>query len=253
VNSCGDGILQAGEQCDDGNTNNDDGCTVKCKYETCGDGYVQTTGTGTGQVATNEGCDDGNLVNGDGCNGACQLESGWTFSSIGTTTGANWQQSGGNPSQLSCVNCSEFYGTADNGVMAYKMGSGDTEIIAKVADVTNTNWTKAGVMIRETLNNNSVYAGMFLDANGQVTALRRTTTGGGTTSTDIAGTRTSQWVRLVRAGNTFTFYYSDTGTSWTTALTMSITMATGVYAGVGFAETSTTSEYADFSNITFTP
>ena len=37
--SCGDGATQAGvEECDDGNQNNSDDCTVACKLPTCMDG-----------------------------------------------------------------------------------------------------------------------------------------------------------------------------------------------------------------------
>jgi cysteine-rich repeat protein len=43
------GILEGGEECDDGNDNNNDGCTTLCKLPYCGDGFVQT----------GEACDDG--------------------------------------------------------------------------------------------------------------------------------------------------------------------------------------------------
>ena len=58
---CGDGYVQAGEQCDDGNTYNNDGCTNQCELPQCGDGYVQA----------GEQCDDGNTANGDGCTNQC--------------------------------------------------------------------------------------------------------------------------------------------------------------------------------------
>ena len=38
--SCGDGILDAGEQCDDGNSSNTDGCTNICQFNVCGDGFL---------------------------------------------------------------------------------------------------------------------------------------------------------------------------------------------------------------------
>jgi len=66
---CGDGTVNTGEQCDDGNTSNGDGCSSTCQKEstpsTCGDGNVD--------VAT-ETCDDGNTVSGDGCSATCQIE-----------------------------------------------------------------------------------------------------------------------------------------------------------------------------------
>ena len=40
---CGDGVIDAdkGEECDDGNTIDYDGCSALCKLESCGDGIVQ--------------------------------------------------------------------------------------------------------------------------------------------------------------------------------------------------------------------
>ncbi|MBU0458692.1 DUF4215 domain-containing protein [Patescibacteria group bacterium] len=62
--ACGDGILHEGEECDDGNNNNFDSCTNECQEPACGDGEHEG----------NEECDDGNEDNGDGCNSDCKLE-----------------------------------------------------------------------------------------------------------------------------------------------------------------------------------
>ncbi len=63
--SCGDGTLDVGEECDDGNTVNGDGCSSVCTLEPfCGDGNVDT----------GEECDDGNNVDADGCSAACLVE-----------------------------------------------------------------------------------------------------------------------------------------------------------------------------------
>ncbi len=63
--ACGDGVLQAGvEACDDGNQVDSDGCRNSCVVAACGDGVVQ------GGV---EACDDGNQVDNDGCRNSCVL------------------------------------------------------------------------------------------------------------------------------------------------------------------------------------
>ena len=65
--ACGDGTVDAGEDCDDGADNADDAsCTSACKMAACGDGQVQ---------AGVEGCDDGNQVDDDACSDACALAS----------------------------------------------------------------------------------------------------------------------------------------------------------------------------------
>jgi len=55
---CGDGVIEGGEECDDGPNNDDAGaCTTKCTEAICGDGFVQFE----------EACDDGNADSTDGC------------------------------------------------------------------------------------------------------------------------------------------------------------------------------------------
>ncbi|MBN2420797.1 DUF4215 domain-containing protein [Candidatus Woesearchaeota archaeon] len=66
VSSCGDGIVDLGEQCDSGASNSDsipNACRTNCKLPYCTDG-VRDTG---------EDCDDGNAVNNDGCPNTCKL------------------------------------------------------------------------------------------------------------------------------------------------------------------------------------
>lgn len=59
VGPCGDGVVDNGEACDDGNTDDCDGCRGDCK--------AVETGCGDGSVCGAEECDDGNAEAGDGC------------------------------------------------------------------------------------------------------------------------------------------------------------------------------------------
>jgi cysteine-rich repeat protein len=68
---CGDGNVDLGEQCDDGNSSNKDDCLTTCVVAVCGDGFVHSKGTGPF-----EECDDGNTAPGDGCSTACVIECG---------------------------------------------------------------------------------------------------------------------------------------------------------------------------------
>ena len=65
---CGNGVLDGacGEECDDGNTASEDGCSSACLDEFCGDGVVQ--------AGLGEQCDDGGTTPGDGCDEFYQLE-----------------------------------------------------------------------------------------------------------------------------------------------------------------------------------
>lgn len=59
LQACGNGGVEGTEACDDGNTQDGDGCSSACTIEpaVCGDGVVQS----------DEECDDGNDIGDDGC------------------------------------------------------------------------------------------------------------------------------------------------------------------------------------------
>lgn len=79
---CGNGTLDAEEDCDDGNTVEGDGCNGACRVETgytCnGEPSDCVTICGDGVLAGAETCDDGNADAGDGCDDTCAEESGFT-------------------------------------------------------------------------------------------------------------------------------------------------------------------------------
>ena len=63
---CGDGLVEGAEECDDGNLDDNDKCLNGCTIATCGDGEV---------LAGEEECDDANEDDDDGCVGDCALAS----------------------------------------------------------------------------------------------------------------------------------------------------------------------------------
>jgi cysteine-rich repeat protein len=110
--TCGDGFKTGFEECDDGNTDDLDGCSSICKHELgyfCDGGSPTTPDTcyycpegsdncfpktakklhrelkrtlqgsvcGDGQKTDDEECDDGNTYPGDGCGPDCFIEPNW--------------------------------------------------------------------------------------------------------------------------------------------------------------------------------
>ncbi|MCP5468386.1 MAG: DUF4215 domain-containing protein [Deltaproteobacteria bacterium] len=63
---CGNNILEANEECDDGNLIDGDGCESTCLL-------LDSPVCGNSLVENNEECDDGNLIDNDGCNQDCNL------------------------------------------------------------------------------------------------------------------------------------------------------------------------------------
>ena len=57
--SCGDGNIDFDEECDDGNSNNNDDCTNECENAICGDGIIWGDGSGTERCDGEIGCPTG--------------------------------------------------------------------------------------------------------------------------------------------------------------------------------------------------
>ena len=110
----------------------------------------------------------------------------------------------------------DIWDVADAFHFAYLPSDGDCEISAYIASTTLTdNSAKACVMIRETLEADSKYA-MSVACPVQGTYFQRRLETAGESSNDNLehGYPSPVWVKLKRAGNTFTSYYSKDGETW---------------------------------------
>jgi type II secretory pathway pseudopilin PulG len=134
----------------------------------------------------------------------------------------------------------DIFENSDEFHFVYQSLSGDGQIIARVVSIEDTGgWpgvgAKAGVMIRQSLNDDSKYAGIFVTPDSGAYFQRRTSTGG-STDFDPWGSSTGQapiWFKLTRVANTFTAYKSSDGYSWTqVGPSDSVTMAGDIYIGM---------------------
>ncbi len=157
---------------------------------------------------------------------------------------------------------SDIYGGTDEFRFAWKRLSGDGSIAVRVDSVqTVESWTKAGVMIRESLNPLAIQVHMVTGAQQQVvewmyraitndTVVTNFNTTGGTNPLPA-------WVRITRVGNVFTGEYSKDGTTWTkitqadgTASSFTLTMPATVYIGMVVSSHATNvAASAQFSDI----
>ncbi len=75
--SCGDRVVDAKEECDDGARADGDGCDGSCTVEegwTCTGEPSECVKCGNGTLEAGEDCDDGNNDKGDGCSAECKIE-----------------------------------------------------------------------------------------------------------------------------------------------------------------------------------
>mgnify|MGYP002135994834 CR=1 FL=1 len=148
-------------------------------------------------------------------------------------------------------------GTSSKLRFTYQTLSGDGEIIAKISSLQNTGISgRVGVMIRDSLAANSMEIFMGMTSSGSYRWVRRTTTGGSTSSSNSStGTVPNTWVRLVRSGTTITAYKSTDGTTWTSVgSSTNTTFASTCYIGLAVASGSDTKlNSSQFSNVKVKP
>jgi len=129
---------------------------------------------------------------------------------------------------------SDIWNQSDGFRFAYQTVTGDCELYAKVEKVEGNNeWTKAGVMIRESLNGGSKCAFVCVTTKNGATYHHRIKTnermqGGQSISTINA----PYWVKITRKGNTISYFISANGHTWNNLGTVDVFMGKHVYIGI---------------------
>jgi hypothetical protein len=163
--------------------------------------------------------------------GTVSLPPGWSTTDIGSVGISGSSSYGGGVFTVSGSGA-DVWGTSDQFRFTYQSLTGDGQIIARVASITQTNsWSKAGVMIRNSLSSSSAFAFMLVSA-AKGTAFQYRASGGAQAAS-VTGTTAAApyWVAVVRTGNTITGYQSSGG-SWTRVGSASIPMGLTVQIGL---------------------
>jgi len=145
-------------------------------------------------------------------------------------------------------------GTADGFQYVDQWLLGDGQIVARVVSIGNTNAaSKAGVMIRESLANNSRHASMVVTPTSGILFQRRLATGGATTTTTKTGFAAPYWVKVARAGNIVTGSISPDGNTWTQVGSETMAFSGNLYVGLVVCATKNTAlDTGVFDHVTVT-
>lgn len=158
----------------------------------------------------------------------------WTTAGVGSlgVTGSSAALSGSSFSVAGSG--ADIGGTADALEFVYQPMSGDGQIVARVVSApTSDPWSKAGVMMRESLNANARNATLVVSRDNGIEFSTRKTVGGSTTANAIlAGRQAPQWLKLIRSGSNFSAYVSVDGVAWALVGSDTISMASTVYVGM---------------------
>lgn len=144
----------------------------------------------------------------------------------------------------------------DNFRFTYQMLSGDGEVTAKVSSLqSNGTWVRAGVMIRDSLAQNSRHVFLGLTNTTSYRVLSRTRAGARTTiKSSTTSSASDTWVRLVRSGSRIISYKSANGINWTYVATTKVTLNRDCYIGLVVASGGNAANFtARVSNVTVVP
>lgn len=163
---------------------------------------------------------------------AAQLPGDWSSRDIGSV-GASGAASSDSGVFYVRGSGADIWGTSDGFHYAYRTLTGDGEIIALVNSVDYLDqWSKAGVMMRESLSASARHAFMLISA-GKGGAFQRRPSAGGDSRHSAAGGGPGYFVRVTRSGNNFDGYISTDGANWNWVGGEYIDMPATIYVGLG--------------------
>ena len=135
----------------------------------------------------------------------------------------------------------DIWDRADQFHFVYQPISGNVDIAARVVSIAYIDdWSKAGIMIRESLTASSRHASVFLSPAYGFAFQRRPASGEESVHTAGDERAAPGWVRLVRTGDLFEAYSSADGASWTKIGSDSFGMGETAYVGLAVTSHATT-------------
>lgn len=153
----------------------------------------------------------------------------------------------------------------DRGHMALERRAGNFDIQVRLQDLSRVgSWTQAGLMARESLNNNSRHVFLNVEYGGsynRYAGCYRASTGAGTgywpgLPTGVSVPVPNAWMRLKREGDTFIAYRGTNGTDWIEYGRVTIALSDTLYVGLAASAINnnvggtTTALFANYSDIT---
>jgi hypothetical protein len=213
---------------------------------------LNTTGSSSSS-SSSSGSSSSSSGSSSSSSSSSSLPSGWTSADIGNTVAA------GSASYSSGVytitgSGADITGTADAFHYVYTTLTGNGSIVAQVSNQTDANSSaKAGVMFRDGTAANAEEVSISMDPTGLAHFDERSTAGGNTNYSSAGGLTSTEWLELVRAGNTITAYVSTDGKTWQQVSSATMTLDATLEVGLDVsAHDAGAIESAEFSNVSVT-
>jgi hypothetical protein len=128
---------------------------------------------------------------------------------------------------------SDIWGVADSFHYAYQLLPGDGQIIARVNGEQDTSpYAKAGVMMRNSLDEGAANVVLDVRPNGGIEFMARSAKGAATSFLSGGTQPFPAWLKLVRNGPTVTGFVSPDGSTWTPVGSTNVSMFDTITAGL---------------------
>ncbi|MDB6034611.1 MAG: putative secreted protein [Verrucomicrobiales bacterium] len=117
----------------------------------------------------------------------------------------------------------------------YQLRNGDFDVQLRVASLPLVDtWSRAGLMARESLGTNSVFAAAFATPtmNGEFFQYRGATGAASVNAGNFPANYPNSWLRLKRVGNVFTGYGSYDGQTWVMLGSTTLSLPSSIYLGL---------------------
>lgn len=187
-----------------------------------------------------------------------QLPSPWQQADIGSpsTTGFSAHQAGKFHVES---HGQDIWGNYDSFRFVYRTLSGDGSIVTQLSSLNRiNNWSKAGIMIRESLDPNAAYSMLMHTPRNHSRVQQRTSAGAYATDNpnkvkDLHFYELYKWFKITRTGNIITSYVSRDQQNWVLLGNQTIPMPATVYVGLAVSGVNGgNATVAQFGNVTVT-
>jgi regulation of enolase protein 1 (concanavalin A-like superfamily) len=163
------------------------------------------------------------------------LPPGWESADIGTV-GASGSAAGSGWTFAVAGAGADVWRGEDAFHFAYTPLHGSGSIVARVASIEHVHaWTKAGVMVRQSLDAMSSHAFMLVSGGHGLAFQYRLDRGWSTGSTPAGDGAAPQWVKLTRNDSTIVAETSADGVAWTIVGSQALALQGSAYAGLAVA------------------
>ncbi|MCB1122602.1 MAG: DUF1349 domain-containing protein, partial [Verrucomicrobiae bacterium] len=146
----------------------------------------------------------------------------------------------------------QIWGSQDNFHFYNQAITGNVEVTVQVEALQSSgNKAKAGIMLRQSLDDDSIHAFLAASSGDKVALERRREIAGGTTRSGKGNIPVPVWLRLVRIGTYISSYYSTDGDKWEFLAEDTINFSSPIFVGMAISsELKNKTIEADFSDFT---